>query len=109
MKNLPDVIRKLIAHHDIWICGSSAETFPLLTNNNLDIAVPFTEWSKVALLIPETATPTNLGGWRFHKGNVSIDIWPTSLEELVSISSVKCLYSPKRGLRLNISHEPFLP
>lgn len=45
--------------------------------NDYDVLVPYADWQKIALIIPEDAKPNKFGGWSFADGHKNlIDCWP---------------------------------
>jgi hypothetical protein len=73
--------------HGALIAGSTAKIMVGETDiesHDYDLLVPHRHWQKIAMLIPQDATPTKFGGWRFEveeaEGVVEVDVWPSDLQ-----------------------------
>jgi hypothetical protein len=60
-----------------------------------DLVVPFPLWATIAARIPQSATPTRFGGWRFSENGVQIDIFPADILTLMQYPFVGALWHPK--------------
>lgn len=60
-----------------------------------DLIVPFPLWATIAARIPQSATSTRFGGWRFSENNVQIDIFPADMLTLMQYPSFGIMWHPK--------------
>lgn len=67
---MPKLVRKIVGQFTgAWIIGGAA--IPGIKKvKDFDIAVSWSDWKEVALLIPPDAKPTIFGGWKVTE-NVS--------------------------------------
>lgn len=90
--NMPKLVRKLCFGHEAWIVGSAVvESKP----RDWDVAVPFSEWRQAAMLIPESATPNTMGGWKCD----NVDVWPCELSKLLRNEMTQHLWHPRSGAK----------
>jgi len=94
VQDFPPIARKIFAISDAMIVGSTAE-HGISPKRDIDILVPFADWSKVAVLFPDSASLTNLGGVRFEDDGIQIDIWPGCLMGYLHKSVGLYVFSPR--------------
>jgi len=99
VNRLPRLARLICSNSNAWLVGSSADP----KNNNpkdYDIAVSFSSWPEVALLIPKDAKPTLFGGWKFKSDKKEIDVWPAEIINIFMCSKCEWMWQPMRNIRI---------
>lgn len=110
-RELPHIARDLCYYHGAWVVGGTAA--PQLTTlrevRDIDVFVPFENWGGAASLLSRARLElraTSFGGWRCKipwdtfAREVTLDVWPSSLENLFSQVLVKHAWHPKSGVRI---------
>lgn len=105
-RTLPEAVCKLCYAHGAWIVGGAAVSD---APKDYDVAVPFGEWQRAAMLIPRDARPNPFGGWKFVSEGVEVDVWPCDLGELLTNRMVTALWHPKTGARFAATPTPEEP
>ncbi len=99
INRLPRIARLICGQYNAWLVGSSADP-----NNNkpkdYDIAVSFSDWPKVALLIPKDARPTLYGGWKFISDKKEVDVWPAEIIDIFLCSKCDWMWQPQYNVRI---------
>lgn len=98
---LPFTVRNFVTFHDAWIVGSAA--LPLLDNKRLrdiDVMIPYHCWAAAAGLIPNNAVKNTLGGWKYTEDDVTVDVWPDTLDHLASSSMFYAAWHPHSNIRI---------
>lgn len=112
MRKFPRISSLLINKFDGWIVGSAAN--PNVTEyRDLDIIIPFKEWSQAASLIPPNAKVNAFDGWKFldvdEKLNmeIEVDVWPCNLEDMLKHQLFDFAWHYNTGtlIRKEIRHE----
>ena len=99
-KKLPRVVLQLCELFDCMIIGSTVDG----KVSDIDLIVPFDKWQQCASFImalkPYTLTHTRFGGWRWRDQEScrDIDIWPSSIEQVLESSRPSNIYWPKHKL-----------
>jgi len=102
VKQLSSIAVKLLQLHDGWVIGTAADpSCDLKTVRDIDIMIPWSNWSKAALLVPEEAHPNTFGGWKFDKDGVTYDVWPDELGSCLSNAFTKWVWHYRSGIRWN--------
>lgn len=96
---IPRFVKIVCFLHKGWIVGSSAKPDNFEASKDIDIIVPFSEWSKVACLIPKTARPNSFGGWKFTEDDREIDVWPGEFHDILWVQKMNYIYNPHYNVR----------
>lgn len=100
MRKYPIIVSQLVNCFDGWLVGGSAfETGP----KDYDVVIDPGNWNKVAQMIPKDAKVNSFGGWKFKdEGGVEVDVWPETLNSLMTNHFVKNLYHPRSNTAIQI-------
>ncbi len=102
--NAPNLVRKLVMNCNGWLVGSAAKENVDISNlKDWDVVIPFSYWKFAASLIPNDAVPNSFGGWKCNECEISIDIWPADLSDILTSSQTLNAYHPLTNTRLNIT------
>lgn len=99
-KKLPRIVNQLCELFDCMIIGSTVDG----KVSDIDMIVPFDKWQTCASFImalnPVHLASTRFGGWRWVEPELarSIDIWPSSIEQVLKSSRPSNIYWPKHRL-----------
>ena len=100
INRIPRLARLICGQYNgAWIVGSAADPM----NNDpkdYDIAVSFSDWQKVASLIPKDAKPTLFGGWKFLSDGMEVDVWPSEIINIFSCSKCEWMWQPNLNIRV---------
>ena len=97
---LPTIIQQLTQFHGAWIVGSAAEPGAALhSTRDIDVVVPYSQWHEASCLIPADAKRNRLGGWKYIREDIIVDIWPEDLFTLMCNDRLDCLWQPRLGIR----------
>lgn len=103
--DLPTVAKQMCFLFDGVVLGSSAEKlykgYPLGPLDDIDIVIPFDQWTKACKIIPGNAKVNSFGGFKFEDGGISVDVWMDDVTRVLFMSPWKgkngYLWSPKYG------------
>lgn len=98
-RRMPRLVRLICGSYDAWVVGGAADPankFP----RDWDVAVPFSEWPEVALLIPKDARPTLFGGWKFVSDGQVVDVWPAEVIQIFNCAKCEFMWQPQRNIRI---------
>ena len=99
-KNLPASVCQLTQNFSAWIVGSTADPKRKSKDiTDIDVVVPFENWSAASALIPSDAKKNTYGGWSYEEKGLKVDVWPCSLNDLMCNSYLKYLWQPKYNIR----------
>jgi hypothetical protein len=99
---MPKLVRKICGQFiGAWIVGGAA--IPGVKEiKDWDIAVSFSEWQKVALLLPtENIRPSLFGGWKVTENGWDIDIWPSEIINIFHCSKCEWMWQPQLNIRIH--------
>ena len=94
----PALVTKL-CHLGAWIVGSGADPDKKDPPRDWDVFVPYEFWHKAMLLIPDDAKPNTFGGWKCNSEGIEVDVWPDSLERIMS-NQGKFAWQPELNIRI---------
>ena len=95
---LPKLVLDMCFAHDGWIVGSAAD--PENTKpRDYDVIVPFSEWRKAAMHIPEDAKRNHFGGWKCMSEGVEVDVWGGEIGWVMQSPLSKWVWHPQSGVR----------
>lgn len=98
---MPSLVCKLTYAHEAWIIGSAAKPdCDHTTVRDYDILVPFSNWQKAAMLIPDNAVPNTFGGWKCQSEGREVDVFPGELSWLFTNDLAKYAFHPRSGKRI---------
>lgn len=99
---LPATAKRLLICYDGWLLGSTAEKILAgkQPTSDIDIMIPYGNWSQAVLLIPKNAVLNTFGGLKFEIEGYVFDVWPDSIERLMSYSQFKIAYQAKYDIIL---------
>lgn len=97
---MPSLVRKIVGTtHKAWIVGGAA--IPGAKDiKDFDVAVSYSDWPKVALLIPKNARPTLFGGWKIEENGWEIDVWPSEIIDIFHCSKCEWMWQPQLNIRI---------
>ena len=95
--NIPSKVLKLLYDFNGWLVGSSVDK---QNPKDYDILIPFSEWSKACICVPNDATKNRFGGWKFKEDGIEIDIWPGDLSWFVTLPDFKKAYNYRYNVLL---------
>jgi len=106
MTTLPRIVALLTEKYDAWIVGMAAHpkaNHALL--NDWDVIVPYDKWNiaaglLVALVGEENCCPNTFGGWKLNYENISIDVWPDIVQNILTHPRCYWAWQPRIGIRL---------
>lgn len=107
-RRLPRLVQTLCQLYDAMVVGSSVNQE---NDSDIDIVIPYYKWQAAATMIKaqyqQSITSTRFGGWRIYdlETNKQVDIWPCSLEELITAPLLTDIYWPKHFLHLRVEHD----
>ena len=87
----------LIYATDAWIVGSSIRKEDA---KDVDILVPFKNWTQATPFIPDDAKPNSFGGWKFNFEGIDVDIFPGHLEDFMQNAPCLGALHLKSGTKL---------
>ena len=99
-KRLPYSVQQLCELFDSMIVGSTVDG----KSSDIDMIVPFDKWQLcTSFIIAQNhyhLNHTRFGGWRWRdtQTDIVIDIWPSSIEQLLNSSRPSNIYWPKHRL-----------
>lgn len=97
----PRLVGQLVTLFDAWIVGSGANPNTDLTKvRDWDVAVPYRNWPKAALIIPKDAKVNTFGGWKCQSDGQTVDVWPDDLDTIVDSHMNTYAWQPRQGVRL---------
>ncbi len=100
INRLPRLVRLMCSLGNAWIVGSAADPNNLRPND-YDVAVPYSEWKKVAICIPKDAKPTLFGdGWKFISDGKKVDVWPDDVVNIFLCAKCNWMWQPKYNIRI---------
>lgn len=103
LKKLPPLAIQLLINYDGWLLGGTAisliEGEPI--KSDIDIMVPHSKWHDAVLLLTDKDVKLNtFGGYRFTHMGYEYDVWPDSIERLISFPQFKAAYHAKSDMLL---------
>lgn len=104
ISHLPRIVVVWANLHDAWIVGSAAAPNAKDTRD-VDVMVPWVNWSVACVLIPRNAVSNSLGGWKFQEDNVTVDVWPDTLDRLAKNDLFQWAWHPSSGRRLILAED----
>lgn len=97
---MPRIVRLICSISDSWIVGSAADPH----NNrpkDYDVAVPLTQWTKAAVVIPKDARPTMFGdGWKFMSDGQEVNVWPADVINIFQCAKCDWMWQPIKNIRI---------
>lgn len=99
---MPEQVRFLCWEYDGWVVGGAASGGE--PPRDWDVIVPPAHWIPVAHYLKTWHPQMNsFGGWKLNLGDVSLDVWPTSLDGYIlrtRRTDPLVVWHPKSGVRL---------
>ena len=97
---MPALVRKIVGTSiKAWIVGGAA--IPGAKKiKDWDIAVSFSDWHKIAPLIPKDARPTLFGGWKCSDDGWDIDVWPSEVVDIFQCDKCEWMWQPQLNIRI---------
>jgi len=99
INRLPRIVRLICSNSKAWLVGSAADPNNP-TPKDYDVAVSFSEWPNIALLIPKDAKPTLFGGWKFISDKKEVDVWPAEIIDIFAYSKCEWMWQPSLNIRI---------
>ena len=98
---MPPLVRKIVGTSlKSWIVGGAADPSAKEVKD-FDVAVSFSDWPKVASLLPRKGRPTLFGGWKFKENGWDIDVWPADVIDIFHCAKCEWMWQPQLNIRLH--------
>jgi len=98
---MPKLVRAICGtSKKAWIVGGAA--IPnCKTIKDFDVAVSYSDWPMIAMMIPKDAKPTLFGGWKCKENGWEIDVWPAEIIDIFHCSKCEWMWQPQLNIRIH--------
>lgn len=103
MTRYPTIVAQLVNCFDAWVVGSAASKE---NPRDYDLVIDPANWSKAAQIIPKDAKVNSFGGWKFTSSGIEVDVWPETLNNLLTNYHCTEAYHPRSGTFIKMKRKP---